>query len=133
MKGPLNPSDRPLEGLRVLLVEDVLLVAQEIQSMLEHLGCVVVGPVPRLDRAVERARNDSIDGAILDVNLKGEEAYPVADELMLRSIPFVFSTGYDAHTVPPEFRNFPRLQKPFSLQELAAIMQEAFTGSRNAR
>lgn len=101
------------------MVEDWLMVAQEIELILRELGCEVVGPAPRLDRAIDLARSESIDVAILDVNLDNEEVYPVADELIVRGVPFLFLTGYDGHTLPPEFKKWPRLEKPFAAKELS--------------
>ena len=116
-----------LRGRRILVVEDWLVVAQEIETLLEDLGCTVVGAVPRLAEALHCARSEPIDAAVLDVNLNDEEVYPVADELLLRGIPFVFMTGYDEHAMPPEFRNWPRLEKPFSADEFSQALSRALT------
>jgi CheY-like chemotaxis protein len=112
-----------LKGLRVLVVEDMLLVADVISDGLLSQGCEVVGPVARLDRALALAREAPLDGAVLDVNLAGERSVPIAEALAERGIPFVFVTGYDAESVlPPEFRAVPRLSKPF---HIAALLQIA--------
>lgn len=113
-----------LKGLRILVVEDTLLVADVISEGLESQGCEIVGPVARLDRALTLAREAVIDGAVLDINLAGERSLPIAEALAQRDIPFVFVTGYDAESaLPPEYRATPRLSKPFhiaALVELAA-------------
>jgi CheY-like chemotaxis protein len=103
-----------LAGLRILVVEDVLLIADVIRDELEDCGCDVVGPVARLQPAITLAREEKLDGAIIDVNLNGELAFPIGDVLRERKIPYVFLTGYDGNSVfPPEYRDTPRLGKPF--------------------
>jgi len=111
------------DGLRVLLVEDENLVALLLEDMLAELGHSVVGPVARLKKAVEMAQSEAIDLAILDVNINGEEAYPIAEVLEARGIPFIFSTGYGKSSLPARYRDRPTLAKPFqqrTLQELIA-------------
>ena len=75
---------------RVLLVEDENLVAILLEDMLAELGHSVVGPVARLNKALEMAQREAIDLAILYVNINGEQVYPVAEALAARGIPFVF-------------------------------------------
>lgn len=60
-----------LDGLRVLVVEDEMMVSMLIEDMLTDLGCVVVGPASRLDEAIELANCSQLDCAVLDVNLGG--------------------------------------------------------------
>lgn len=120
-----------LSGLRILVVEDWLLVADEIEWMLEQLGCEVIGPVPRLSLALSVIRREQIDGAILDVNLGDEPVFPVADELRRRHVPFVFATGYDRGVFPPEYADHPRLSKPFSLRDLRAALSEQLVEHSN--
>ncbi len=115
-----------LAGLRILVVEDWFPVAQQIQARLEELECIVVGPVPRLRKALSMARSEELDGAILDVDLNGERVYPVAAELQRRGIPFIFATGYQSPHVPAELRDAPRLEKPYTFDALINIMREVF-------
>ena len=116
-----------LKGLKVLVVEDVLLVAEVISEALEMSGCDIVGPVARLDRALALAREAPLDGAVLDVNLAGKPSFPIAEVLERRGIPFMFVTGYDAETaLPPEYRDIPRLAKPFHVDRLIDLAAERF-------
>ena len=113
-----------LEGLRVLVVEDELLVAMEIEMTLAELGCEVVGPVSTLREALAVIGGRELDGALLDVNLHGEHAYPAAEALLARSIPFVFLTGYTGLPLPPAaLAEAPRLRKPFSRSELVEAVR----------
>jgi CheY-like chemotaxis protein len=103
-----------LDGLRVLVVEDELLVAMEIETLLDRLGCEVVGPVASVREALDTIREREVDGAILDVNLHGEYAYPAAEALRARAVPFVFLSGYtDLPDPPPALGDVPTLRKPF--------------------
>lgn len=116
-----------LAGLRILVVEDELLVALELETMLDGLGCEVIGPAARLEKAITLAETADIDGAILDVNLRGKPVYPVATALRTRGIPFIFSTGYSTSTAVPEpFRDSDRIEKPFDQKDLAKLMAKAF-------
>jgi CheY-like chemotaxis protein len=116
-----------LSGLRILVVEDMLLVAETIADLLQSCGCEVVGPVSRVQRALSLAREAALDGAVLDVNLAGELSFPVATALDERRIPFVFLTGYDdASVFPPHFRATPQLGKPFDNDELANLLTRHF-------
>jgi CheY-like chemotaxis protein len=82
-------------GRRVLLVEDEPIVAWLLKDMLVDLGLMVVGPAASVNQALAMIDAESIDMAVLDVNLKGQMSYPIADALVARGVPFVFSTGYD--------------------------------------
>ena len=98
---------RRASGLRVLLVEDENLVALLLEDMLAELGHTVVGPVARLDKALETAQREAFDVAILDVNINGEDSYPIAEALAARGIPFVFSTGYGKKSLPAPYIDLP--------------------------
>jgi DNA-binding NarL/FixJ family response regulator len=78
----------------VLLIEDQMIVAMEIEDMLRAAGCEVVGPVGTLQAAITLAHGESLDLAVLDVNLDGEKVYRAAKELQTRGIPFILATGY---------------------------------------
>ncbi len=107
-----------LQGLRVLVVEDEAAISLLLEDMLLDFGCEVVGPAARLASALELAANEALDLAILDVNLAGEPIYPVAEALVQRQIPFVFSTGYGSAGIKDAFRDRPVLQKPFAQHDL---------------
>lgn len=112
-----------LNDMRLLVVEDEYLVADEIRHDLEALGAHVVGPAPSLAGALAMLEDDAaIDGAILDINLCGEMVYPVAGALHARHVPFVFWTGYADPALPEDFVATPRLQKPSSATELVRAL-----------
>lgn len=109
---------------RILLVEDEMLVAMLLEDMLSEAGHTIVGPLARIDQALQAARNEPIDLAILDVNVGGEEVYPVAEALAAREIPFAFATGYGAHGLREPWQERPTLQKPFHRDDLFRMVAE---------
>jgi two-component SAPR family response regulator len=117
-----------LAGLRVLVVEDELMVAIMIEQALRRADCVLVGPVPRIAKAIEMARSEPIDVALLDVNLAGERVFPVADVLIERAVPFVFLTGYASGVVPSAYANRNILGKPFTPATLYRTLEAAIAG-----
>ena len=126
--GNAMPDVRPL---KVLVVEDESLVALDIETMLEEMGCKVVASVPRLVRALDLASRLDFDLAVLDINLAGEVVYPLAFRLADRGIPFLFSTGYSTTNLPPELRDRPILKKPVMLASLKRAVAQARTGIRS--
>jgi DNA-binding response OmpR family regulator len=111
-----------LEGVRVMVVEDDFLIAELLDEILRSRGCVVLGPLSRLALALDAAKRDTCDAALLDVNLAGEFVFPVAAVLSERHVPFMFLTGYSVDALPPEYAGQPRLGKPFKADQLAGAL-----------
>ena len=117
----------PERRLRVLVVEDEMLVAMNIEDMLLELGHEVAGIASRVEPALSLAVEGNFDVALLDVNLAGEPSFPVAAVLRQRGIPFLFATGYGIKGIVEEFRSEVVLQKPFREAELARAVDEVAT------
>jgi CheY-like chemotaxis protein len=111
-----------LAGLRVLVVEDEMMVSMLIEDMLEDLGCKVVGPASRLDEAMALAGEAELDCAVLDVNLGGQSIFPLADFLRAKGAPFAFATGYGDAGLRDVDKGSPVLQKPFRETDLARVL-----------
>jgi CheY-like chemotaxis protein len=123
-------SRTSLAGLRVLVVEDEMLVSLLIEDLLEEQKCVVVGPYNRVAGALEALATASIDLAILDVNVAGTKAYPIAEALWQRGIPFLLLSGYGDAAVPEDRPGWRVCAKPFNTDILISMLvQQAATGA----
>jgi CheY-like chemotaxis protein len=107
---------------RVLVVEDEYLIRMLLEDMLADLGYDVGAAVGTIAEARELASTGDFHAAILDVNLDGQEIYPVADILAKRRVPFVFVSGYGEGSLPELYRGRPALQKPFQAEQLKAAL-----------
>jgi DNA-binding response OmpR family regulator len=81
-------------GRRVLVVEDDFLVSLTTVDFLESIGCEVVGPAARIAVAVRLAQSESVDAAVLDINIAGDMVWPVAEVLRRRGVPFIFLSAH---------------------------------------
>ena len=109
-----------VEGLRVLIVEDALLLALELEAGLQEAGAQVVGCAADVDEALSLLDSTTIDAAVLDANLNGVSVAPVAEVLRERGIPFVFATGYGDSKILPEGFDAPIIRKPYDVTQVAA-------------
>lgn len=119
-----------LEGKKILIVEDEVILALDLRFAMEDLGADVIGPCHRLSRALEIADAAPIDGAILDVDLAGEAVFPLADHLRRRRVPFVFHTGrHNPAELAHLYGDVTICKKPSTpervVQELVATMERA--------
>ena len=103
---------------RVLVVEDEALVAMLIEDMIHDSGDEMVGSACRLSDALVLAQETQADVALLDINLGGALAYPVADVLRQRGVPIVFTSGYGSAGLSERFQDCPILDKPFDQHSL---------------
>jgi DNA-binding response OmpR family regulator len=119
-----------LDGLRIMVVEDELLVAMLIEDALALEGADVLGPFSTLAEALPAAETLGIDAAVLDVNLRGERVYPAAQALAARGIPFLLLSGYGADAVPPDQPGWRACFKPFTPgQLLTALTEQILAGT----
>jgi CheY-like chemotaxis protein len=120
------PDVRPLaslDGCRVLVVEDDFVVAEDLQDELEQQGAYVLGPVATVAAALALLEvGPSPERAILDVNLRGDMVFPVADVLRGRGIPFVFVTGYDHAALPEAYAGVTCCEKPTDMPALVRLL-----------
>src|SRR5438552_4232349 len=103
-----------LAGKAILVVEDEYTLASDLAHFLEGQGAAVFGPVGTLKGALALVERDGgrLDAAVLDINLRTERVYPVADVLIERGVPVVFATGYDELLMATPYIGLPRCQKP---------------------
>jgi CheY-like chemotaxis protein len=116
-------SAMALDGLRILVVEDNFLAAEVIRDALECNGCTVVGPVGRVADGLRLAESESLDAAVLDINLNGDRCFAIAEALRQRHVPFIFLTGYDDSTpIPPQLKETRWLGKPIAEDQLLVAL-----------
>ena len=109
----------------VLVVEDEAMVSLLLVDMLKEMGCTIAGVATNLDQALSLAQTLEIDFAVLDLNLDGQFALPVADVLAKRGVPIIFSTGYGEGALPERFETTPALHKPFQIHDLERAIHTA--------
>lgn len=111
--------------MRILIVEDEYYLAADLAQALTALGAQIVGPVATVADAQLMLDRQHIEGAVVDVNLRGEMSFPIADRLEAAGIRYVITTGYDAAAIPHRFRTVPRLEKPYRADAVAALLDLA--------
>ena len=104
----------------MLIVEDALLLALELEAGLQEAGAQVVGCAADVDEALSLLESAVVDVAVLDANLNGVSVAPVAEVLRERGIPFVFATGYGDSKILPEGFDAPIIRKPYDVTQVAA-------------
>ncbi len=125
------PSDHTRSGLslanrRILVAEDEGLIALDLETLLQGFGCEVIGPLSRLEDVLAAIQTQPMDGALLDVNLRGRQVFEILPEFISRRIPVVLTSGYDDAThFPSMFRELPRLVKPFDPAVLRQVCTRA--------
>jgi DNA-binding response OmpR family regulator len=129
--GVLNPPVTGLSGHHILIVEDEMLIALCLRDIVAALGCTSI-MASRVARSVALAKTEQFDAAILDLNLAGEVAYPVADVLSRRGIPYIIATGYGVESIDADYRDRPRLPKPYPSDLVVAALRKVLDVSRLA-
>jgi len=116
-----SPGTRP-DQCRVLIVEDEWFLANDLQTALKSLGADAVALVGDIDDASILLSGGGFDVGVIDINLRGHNAFGLADELQRQGIPFLFATGYSAEVIPERFADVTRWEKPFDPRGLARFV-----------
>lgn len=135
MKAGWDGARRPsadLAGRRVMIVEDEVIVAFCMECEIEDAGGIVVGPVYSVAEALGII--DSVDVAVLDININGEQIWPVADALSARGVPFVLASANcgDPNAIPLAYAGVARFDKPVAMDRLVAKISELATSGLRA-
>ena len=118
-------TTRALNGLTILVVEDEYFIADELKRSLASAGAQVVGPVGSVGDALDLLDGAAhLDFALLDLNLNGESALPIADRLLERNVFFAFVTGYGSGAIPARFGTMPCLEKPVEMWTITRAVQK---------
>ena len=105
-----------LSGRTVLLVEDEYFIAEDMAYQQKTCGAKVVGPVASVDAAIRLIeQTERIDGAIVDLNLRGVMSWPILDALLQRGVPCVLTTGYDKSSIAACYAEIVRCEKPTTM------------------
>jgi CheY-like chemotaxis protein len=105
------------------VVEDEYAIAVDIVFSFQEAGATIVGPAASIDDALKLIREEPrIDCAVVDLNLRGHMAFPVADALAERGIPYIFATGYDPSVVPSRHANVTLCEKPVTPSRIAEAL-----------
>lgn len=113
------------EQRSILVVEDEPLIAMMLEDFLETLGHRVHASCDNVESAIGEAEKGGFDIAILDVNLGGRNAWPIARKLREKQIPFVIATGGHVDPPPPEFANVPVIEKPYTVDRVTPAIEAA--------
>ena len=119
-------ADVSLQGRRILVVEDSPVVAPFTADVLGELGCTVVGPAPNMAAARQLLEEGSFDAAIMDVHIRGERVFPLLEVLEAQDVPFVISSGYADWAMPDKWQDRPRLQKPYTMDQVEEVLKSRF-------
>lgn len=104
---------RTMLGRRVLIVEDEIVVAMELENVLRQYGCSVLGPADTVEKAIALIEDGQPEAAVLDLSLNGKDALPVAAALNACGVPFVVATGHSkTRSQERELSGAPWLKKP---------------------
>lgn len=101
-------------GAQILIVEDEFLIANDLARAVREAGGHLVGPVSTIDQAEKLVREQRVDAAIIDVNLRGRMAFELISSLASTNLPCVIVSGYAGEALPEALSNIPRLEKPVS-------------------
>lgn len=118
-----------LEGRRVLIIEDSPVVAPFTAEVLVELGCEAVGPAPNMASAREHIEAGDFDGALVDVHIRGERGFALCDMLEARGIPFALTSGYADWQIPAKWDDVPRLQKPYTMDQVQQVLEQLFANA----
>ena len=120
-----------LSGKRVLIVEDDNILAMNLADEIAAQGATAIGPAASVADALDVIASSELDGAIVDINLGGKAAFPVADALADRHVPFVFATGYlIADYIPARHSNVRRFEKPTAPGVICRALEEALSRAK---
>jgi len=99
-------------------------------DLLEDLGCAVVGPAPNLAAARELIEEQDFDAALVDLHIRGERVFGLCEMLEAKDVPFILTSGYADWQMPDKLRDRPRLQKPYTIDQVQEALTTVLGGNR---
>jgi len=119
-------------GAKILIVEDVMMIAGMLRDILQHAGYAVVGPATNVEQAIALIGSMHIDAAIVDINLNGVMSYPAIDALVAYEVPFVIVTAYGRSGMLEAYRHHTILQKPYPHTHMRTLIAELLLPAKSA-
>ena len=119
---PPRNTARPLEGRKILIVEDEAPIALSLAAGVAQAGGTVIGPVASVAAAYGAMADHTLDGALLDIRLRNETSFALADVLAVLGIPFIFVSGLSSALMPYTHRDRPLFDKPYAVSEVIATL-----------
>ncbi|MBV8193740.1 MAG: response regulator [Alphaproteobacteria bacterium] len=117
-----NETSHPLQSRKILIVEDEAPIALSLAAAVAHAGGTVVGPASTVAASFALMADHTLDGALLDIRLRGETSFPLADVLSVLGIPFVFVSGLSSALMPYTHRDRPLFDKPYDARDVIAVL-----------
>ena len=119
-----NDTTHPLQGRKILVVEDEAPIALNLATAVSQAGGTVVGPAPSVAASFGLMADHTLDGALLDIRLRGETSFALADVLSVLGIPFVFVSGLSSALMPYTHRDRPLFDKPYDAHDVIAALAQ---------
>jgi DNA-binding NtrC family response regulator len=118
----MSAQPRPLQGRKILIVEDEAPIALALASAVAQAGGVAIGPAGTVAASFALMADHKLDGALLDIRLRGETSFSLADVLAVLGIPFLFVSGLSSALMPYPHRDRPLFDKPYEMHDVIATL-----------
>lgn len=122
-----------LHGRWILIVEDDCVTAMDLAETLTAAGAQIIGPAGTIESAFALLRPlPQLDIALLDIEVEGAFVFDVADELVKRDVPIIFTTGYERSEIPARFHAARHCEKPIGIAAIARALSEELARQEHA-
>jgi ActR/RegA family two-component response regulator len=112
-----------LRGAQVLIVEDEYFIAADLARAVDTAGGKPVGPAGSVEQARALLGTQAVNAVVLDLNLHGDMAFRLVDELRERGVACVILSGYSPESLPDSVRDVPSLEKPIDYDKVVNAVQ----------
>lgn len=120
-------DQQSLKGLRALVIEDEYFIADDLKGVLKRHGAHLVRLSGSIEHAMDQGESTVFDFALIDINIRGETTFALADMLRRRNVSFAFVSGYGRSVIPRRFDDVPNWGKPYDDRQIVAGIQALWT------